>query len=72
MIASRSDGSNSRFAISDETAGAVRVTVGTNGFMGIGEEGQELDYILKEIVMEMLTKQLLDFKMTDLLVVLGM
>ena len=39
MIASRSDGSNSRFAISDETAGAVRVTIGTNGFIGIGEEG---------------------------------
>ena len=39
MIASRSDGSNSRFAISDETAGAERVTLGTNGFLGIGTTG---------------------------------
>jgi hypothetical protein len=40
MLAARSDGgAGGRFAVSDETAGAVRLTVGSNGFVGIGEEG---------------------------------
>ena len=40
MLSSRSDGINgARFALSDETAGAVRLVMGTNGAFGLGTEG---------------------------------
>jgi hypothetical protein len=37
MLSSRSDGGVTRCAISDETAGAERISLGINGFTGFGE-----------------------------------